>query len=97
MSSPRGEGVLSFLGNVIVEARINCRIDCYPRHTSSPEVLQSESNAIFEVVSRIEDESMPNHEDIYVSVSKKPSRFREAAYPRVATYSQSSSVPAPFS
>ena len=90
--SPFNEGVSSFLWNVVVEARVDCSVDCGPWHTSGPKVLESETDTIFEVVSRIEDECMPDHEDIFRSISKTPTIIREDAYPKVATYSQSNSV-----
>jgi hypothetical protein len=48
----------------IVEVCINGLIERSPRQTCGPEILQSETNAILEVVSGIKHKRMPYHKDI---------------------------------
>jgi hypothetical protein len=62
--------LMSCLGNkvsfwdVIVEIGIDGRIHSRPRHASGPQVFQSKSDAIFQVISRVQHEGVPYHENI---------------------------------
>lgn len=96
MSCRSGESILTSLRNVVVESSINCFIDGKPWHAGSPEVFQSEANAILEVVSRIEHESMPDHEDIYGLISSQYDGQTKVTDPVVATFPQSRVVVFPF-
>jgi hypothetical protein len=60
-----GEVIHPSLRNSIVETRINRFVDGRPWHAGCPEILQTKSYTIFEVVSRVQHEGMPNHKNVY--------------------------------
>ena len=62
-----GEVIHPSLRNSIVETRINRFVDGRPWHAGCPKIFQTKSYAIFEVISWIQHEGMPNHKNVYSS------------------------------
>jgi hypothetical protein len=62
--------LMSCLGNkvslwgVVVEIGIDSSIDSRPRHASGPQIFQSESETIFQIISRVQHEGVPYHKNI---------------------------------
>ena len=64
VSSLADKSDFSFLWDIVVEVCVDGCIDSRPGHASGPQVFQPKADTVFEIVSRVQHEGVPDHKHI---------------------------------